>query len=317
MPLVIREEQVKSLLPMSQAILLVEEALRTLAQGNAENRPRQRVRGEGGMLHLMPASLPTRGCMGFKAYTTFHGQARFFFHLFDSRSGEYLAVIEADSMGQIRTGAATGVATKYLALPDAATAGIIGTGWQAQSQLEAICAVRKLQIVRCYSRDVGRREKFAREQSARLGVPIQAVDDPRSAVFDSDIVVTITTSSTPVLSGDWLSKGTHINAAGSNRSQRRELDDQAIRQSGAIYVDSLEQARLEAGDLIAPAQDGLLSWDRVSELGALLAGKAPGRESPDQITLFKSLGIAVEDVAAASWVYEQARAQNVGQEITL
>jgi ornithine cyclodeaminase/alanine dehydrogenase-like protein (mu-crystallin family) len=317
MPILIREQEVEQLLPMRQALSLVEEALRALGEGRAENRPRQRVRGEGRVLSVMPASLPTLGHMGFKEYVVAHDKVQFFFHLFSARTGEYLAIIQADRLGQMRTGAASGVATKYLAREDAQTAGIIGTGWQAESQLEAVCAVRPIRSARCYSRDENHRRAFADKLSARLNIRVEPVDDPRRAVFDSDVVITITTSATPVLSGDWLSKGTHVNAVGSNRVQRREVDDQVIRRSGAIFVDSLEQARLEAGDLIAPVEAGVLKWERVHELGALLAGKAPGRAHPDEITLFKSLGLALEDVAVGGWIYERAREAKIGAVIEL
>ncbi len=317
MPLLIGEDDVSKLLPMRQAIILVEDALRSLGDGRVENRPRQRVRGEAGVLHVMPASLSMLGFMGFKAYTAFQGKAQFYLHLFDSHSGEYLAIVQADRLGQIRTGAASGVATKYLAREDAQTAGIIGTGWQAESQLEAICAVRQIRVARCYSRQAEHRRAFADKMSARLGIIVEPVDDVRHAVFDSDVIVTATTSATPVLSGDWLSNGAHINAMGSNWADRRELDDKAIRRSGAIFVDFLEQAKQEAGDLITPVQSGILRWDRVRELGELLVGQVAGREHPDEITLFKSIGIALEDVAVGGWVYDRAREEKMGEVLAL
>ena len=317
MPLLIQEDQVKQLLSMSQAVELVQDALRALGEGRAENRPRQRVRGEAGVLHVMPASFAPFGYMGFKAYTAHHNKAQFYFHLFSARTGEYLAIIAADRLGQIRTGAASGVATKYLAREDARTLGIIGVGWQAESQLEAVCAVRSIRAARCYARDDKRRRAFADKLGPQLGLQIEPVDDPRQAVLDSDIVVTATSSAEPVLSGDWLAEGTHLNVIGSNWAQRREVDDQTIRRSNAIFVDSLEQAKMEAGDLIMAAQAGALNWERVRELGALLAGKATGRKQPDEITLFKSIGLAIEDVAVGGWVYEQAQKAGIGRQIEL
>ncbi len=315
MPLLISESRVEQLLPMSRAIALVEDALRALGEGRAENRPRQRVRGEGRVFHIMPASLPTSGYMGFKAYTIFQNQARFYFHLFSARTGEYLAIIEADRLGQIRTGAASGVATKYLARENAQTVGIIGSGWQAKSQLEAVCAVRPIRVARCYSRDEKRRRIFADKMGQELGITVEPMDDPRKVVSDSDIVVTATSAAEPVLSGDWLSEGTHLNVIGSNWAQRHEVDDKTIQRSDAIFVDSLEQAKIEAGDLIIPAQAGLLNWDHVQELGALLAGKVAGRKNPGEITLFKSIGLAIEDVAVGGWVYERAQEAKVGKKI--
>jgi alanine dehydrogenase len=313
MPLFVREQEVEKLLPMGQALVLVEDALRTLAQAGAMNRPRARVRGDAGILHIMPAAISGLGFMGFKAYTSFHGKTQFYVHIFDVHTGEYLAIIQGNRLGQVRTGAASGVATKYLARQDAQTAGIIGTGWQAESQLEAVCAVRRIRVARCYSRQVEHRRAFSEKMTIKLGIQVAPVDDVRDAVFDSDVVITATDSATPVMSGDWLTKGSHINAIGSNWPERRELDDKAIRRSGAIFVDSLEQAKQEAGDLIAPVGNGTLTWDRVRELGEVLAGKVEGREHLDEITLFKSLGIGLEDVAVGGWVYQKASEAKLGE----
>ncbi len=317
MPILIREQQVEKLLPMSQALVLVEEALRAMGEGKAQNRPRQRVRGENGILHVMPAAWTERGYLGFKAYTAFKGKARFYVHLFSAHTGEYLAIIEADRLGQIRTGAARGVATKYLARADAQTVGIYGTGWQASSQLQAICGVRKVRSIRCYSRDPEHRLAFAEQMTTQLNVAVEPVDDPERVAHDSDIVVTITSSAEPVLLGKWLSPGAHVNAAGSNWPKRRELDDEAITRCSAIFCDSIAQASLEAGDLVQPVEEGLLDWDRIHQISALLANKVAGRTRPDEITLFKSGGIAIEDIAVAGWVYEQARAAGIGEQLPL
>lgn len=317
MPLLIREQDVERLLPMKQAIMLVEDALQEFGQGRAQNRPRARVQSESSFLNIMPAAYPGKGYMGFKAYTSVQGKTQFYFHLFDVHTGDYLAIIEADRLGQRRTGAASAVATKYLAREDAQTAGIIGTGWQAEAQLEGVCSVRRIRVARCFSPNVDHRRAFAEKMSTRLGIKVSAVDDVRDAVFDSDVLITVTSSATPVMSGDWLSKGAHINAVGCNWAKRRELDDKAVRRSGAIFVDSLEQAKIEAGDLIASVENGIVTWDRVHELGALIASKVEGREHPDEITLFKSIGIALEDVAVGGWVYEQARNGHIGEAVRL
>lgn len=317
MTILIREGEVEQLLPMPQAIELVEQALRAYGNGEAENRPRQRVRGDVGILNVMPAALRGQGYMGFKAYTATRGGARFYFHLYSTHSGEYLALIEADRLGQIRTGAASGVATKYLARPEARTVGIYGTGWQAGSQLTAICAVRPVRAVHCFSRDAVHRHAFADKMSRALNVSVQPVDRAEDAALASDILITITSSATPVLLGDWLAPGVHINAAGSNWPQRREIDARVVAQSSAIFVDSIEQARAESGALIMAADEGQLDWTRVRELGSLLAGRSDGRQAAEDITLFKSHGIALEDVAVAGWVYEQACAAGIGQALPL
>lgn len=317
MPLFLREQDVEQLLTIGDAIPLVEAAFRAWGAGHAVNRPRQRVRVPDGILHVMPAGLPASGYVGFKAYTAFHGATRFYFHLFDARTGDYLAIMQADRLGQIRTGAASAVATKYLARQTAAAVGMLGTGWQAETQLEAVCRVRRVETVLCYSRDESHRREFAERMSERLGVPVTGVPSARAAVQDCDIVCTITSAGEPVLCGEWLAQGAHVNAAGGNWGHRREIDTETVRRAAAIFVDSLEQAQTESGDLILPAAEGALDWQRVQELGALVSGAVPGRISDHDITLFKSNGIALEDVAVGGWVYEQARGQGIGQALAL
>lgn len=315
--LYLTEDEVDRLLPMGEAIREVERALRDLDEGKAENRPRQRVRGAHTILNVMAASWPSRGYVGYKDYAVSREGARFWFHLFDASSGELLAVLQANRMGQRRTGAASGVATKFLAREDAAVVGLLGAGWQAESQLEALCAVRPVTAVRCSSRDPGHRAAFAQRWGNALGIDVIAVDSGEQAVRGADIVVAATTASTPVVRGEWLDSGVHVNAMGANRLDARELDDEVMRRSTVIVADSVEQARLESGDLVQPVRDGILGWDRVNELSAVVSGRLPGRRSSGDRTLFKSLGIAIEDVAVAAYIYERARHEGVGQELTL
>ncbi len=312
--LYLTEDDVNGLLSMEDAIREVEAALRALGIGQAENRPRQRVRGNHTVLNLMPASWPARGYYGYKAYSIGREGARFWFHLFDGATGALLAVLQADGMGQRRTGAASGVATKFLARRDAAVVGLVGTGWQAESQLEALCAVRPVTRVRCTSRDPSLRTGFAERMGKALGVDVVAVESGEKAVRGADLVVAATTASTPVVLGEWLEPGVHVNAMGANRLDARELDDETIRRSTIIAVDSAEQARQEAGDLVQPVRDGILSWDRVQELAAVVSGRVTGRKAAEDRTLFKSLGIAMEDVAVAAFIYERARKEGVGVE---
>lgn len=317
MTLYLTESQVEEILTMPDAMREAEKALREMGESHAINRPRQRVRVPNGMLHVMPAGLPNRGYIGFKYYSAFRGKARFWFHLIDANTGDLVAVMQADRLGQQRTGAASGVATKFLARSDAATVGIIGTGWQAESQLQAVCLARPTRIVKCYSRDAVRRKSFAEKMSAQLNVNVSAVDSAESAVRDADVIVVVTNSREPVLHGDWLKPGVHINAAGANRLEARELDDAVIQRSTFICVDSIEQAKIEANDLVAPIEGGILSWEKVYELGQVVAERIVGRNTRDAVTLFKSMGIAVEDVAVGAWVYEQARDRHIGIEIDL
>jgi alanine dehydrogenase len=315
--LYLTEDEVDRLLPMEDAIREVEAALRDLGAGKAENRPRQRVRSGHAILNVMAASWPGRGYYGYKDYSVSREGARFWFHLFDGSTGAPVAVLQANRLGQRRTGAASGVATKLLARPDAAVVGLVGTGWQAESQLEAVCAVRPVTAVRCTSRDRARREAFARRMAKALDVDVVAVESGERAVRAADIVIAATGSSTPVVLGAWLEPGVHVNAMGANRIDARELDDEAIRRCTFVVTDSVEQARQEAGDLIQPARDGILTWNRVHEIAELVSGRVPGRQSPEERTLFKSLGIAIEDVAVAALVYERAKNQGIGKEIAL
>ncbi len=317
MTLFLTESDVENLLTMPDALRLVEGALRELGEARATNRPRQRVRVPNGILNLMPAGLPSRGYLGFKYYSSFRPRTRFWFHLLDANNGDVLAIMQADRLGQQRTGAASGVATKFLARADATNVGIIGAGWQAESQLEAVCAVRQIRIARCYSRDAEHRKRFAKEMSARLNVDVRGVDSAQEAVREADIVITATNSREPVLRGEWLTLGAHLNVVGSNRADAREVDDAALNRSAFVCADSVEQARIEAGDLILPIERGVFSWERVRELADLVSGRLAGRTDVNDVTLFKSIGIALEDVAVGAWVYEHARERGIGREIEL
>ncbi|HZS34474.1 MAG TPA: ornithine cyclodeaminase family protein [Methylomirabilota bacterium] len=317
MALLLTESDVTTLLPMSLALEAVEQVFRWQGEGRLTNRPRVRLPVPGGLLHVMPAALPEARVMGLKAYATVRGGAKFVVLLFAAESGALLAVIEADRLGQMRTGAASGVATRYLAREDADRVGCYGTGWQARSQLEAVCAVRGVREVRVYGRDPARRARFAEEMSGALGLRVVAVDEPEAAARDAGILVTITNSRTPVLEGRWIAPGAHVNAAGSNALQRAELDVEAVRRAAVVVTDSLEQARVECGDLVAPIAQGVLRWEDVHELGEVVVGKHPGRTRADAITLFESQGVAMEDVAVAVRLVERARERRVGTEIPI
>jgi ornithine cyclodeaminase/alanine dehydrogenase-like protein (mu-crystallin family) len=255
--------------------------------------------------------------VGLKIYTSARGGLQFLIPLFHAECGELLALIEADYLGQMRTGAATGVATRFLARADARVVGIIGTGLQARTQLEAVAQARKLEKVRAYGRDSQRREQFAKEMSARLGLPVSAVSNAEEAVRGADIMITITTSTNPVVEGKWLEPGMHINAAGSNFAQKRELDTDAVLRCDLIAADSREQAKIEAGDLIQAFAGDESRWNSVREFGGIVAGKIPGRTDPRQMTLFKSVGIAIEDIVLAGRIYALARERGVGRDVPM
>ncbi len=317
MALFLDEQQVTELLSMEMAIATVEEALKQQGLGTAVNNPRTRVRLPTGQLHMMGGALPTLGAWGYKAYTAVKGQARFHVMLYSSETGELLAMLQADRLGQMRTGAASGVATKYMARPDATTVGIFGTGWQARAQLEAVCAVRKIQRIKAFGRDAGRRHAFCTEMSRQLGVSVEPAATPEDAVKGMDVVITATNARDPVFDGKWLEPGAHINAIGSNALIRREIDETAVRRSALIVVDSREQARIECGDLLGPLERGIIHWGQIRELGDVVAGLISGRRSTSDITLFESHGLVIWDLATAMAVYQAARSKGVGRALDL
>lgn len=313
--LLITEDEVRDLLTMDAVIEAVESGFRKLAHGEDVNVPRSRCRTDRGMLHVMSASARSLGALGFKAYATSKAGATFLVGLFDDKSAALTALIQGDYLGRLRTGAASGVATKYLARPDAATLGVIGSGKQARTQLLAVARVRALTAVRAYSRSPANRNSFADEMSAAIGLAVEPVESARAAAEGADLVVTATGSRDPVLNGEWLAAGTHVNVVGSNFLGKAEIDRETVRRADAIVVDHKEQAKLEAGDLVPAVEDGLVSWDNVAELGAVIVGQSPGRQGAHDTTLFKSVGLAIEDVAAAALVVDLARQRGVGREI--
>ena len=314
MTLLLTENEVENLLDMASTLDAVEEILRQHAEGRATNRARRRVGLSGSGLNVMFAGAPDIGALGLKAYTVASTGARFYTMLFDPVSGKLLSIMQSDKLGQLRTGAASGVATKYLAREDANTLGIYGAGWQAESQLEAIAAVRKLDRVVVHTRTEESRKAFADKMSERLGLEIETTHSPEEPAAQ-DIVVTVTASSQPVLHGEWLRPGTHVNAAGSNFLFKREIDRDVVKRASLVTVDSREELGLEAGNLLMGLETGAVMPEAVRELGQIIAGQVPGRRSAEDITLFASQGLALEDMAAARIVYDRAREQNVGREI--
>jgi ornithine cyclodeaminase/alanine dehydrogenase-like protein (mu-crystallin family) len=318
MALLLTEEDVKSILTMPLALELVETSFRRLADGSAVCHSRQRLRMAGkGFLHYMAAADSTGGYMGLKIYSVSPSGARFLVPLMSAQSGEMLALIEANYLGQVRTGAASGLATRLMAREDARTAGIVGTGLQARTQLEATALARKLEQVQAFSRDASRREQFANEMTTRLGLPVVPVATAEEAVRGADILITSTTSTKPVVEGRWLAPGVHINAIGVNFAEKREVDAEVVARCDVIAADSVEQSKLEAGDLIQAFGSDASRWAGVRELAQIVSGNLPGRTNRAQITLFKSNGIAIEDVVVAGRVYELARQRRIGREIPL
>jgi ornithine cyclodeaminase/alanine dehydrogenase-like protein (mu-crystallin family) len=318
MPLHLTEADVQSILTMPMALDLVESSFGRLAEGKATLQYRQRlVVPEQCVINHMAGADNTTGYMGLKIYSIAGGVARFLVTLYEAKSGELIALIEADYLGQARTGAASGVATKFMAREDASIAAIIGTGLQACTQLEAIAPVRKLRAIRAYGRDAARREAFAKKMAERLGIPVTAAASAEEAVRGAHIVSTATTSKEPVLLGKWLEPGTHVNAIGVNQASKRELDSEAVLRADFIAADSPEQSKIEAGDLIQAFGHDAWRWDSVQPFADVVGGTLKARTNGEQITLFKSIGVATEDIVVAGRVYEIARERKMGKEVRM
>jgi alanine dehydrogenase len=317
MTLHINEAEVRSLLTMAMALEAVEGSLRKQARGEVVVQPRRRFELPKGFYHYMAAADYVSGYVAEKQYTYVAGKIRFLVLLYEMATGDLVAQIEADYMGQLRTGAASGVATKFLARRDARIAAIIGTGGQARTQLEAIAGVRKLELARAYGRDVSRREKFCVNMGDRLGIPVYAANSAAEALQGADIVCTATTASHPVVTGSDICAGVHINAIGVNHAHKQELDEAAVGRANLIAVDSIEQSRQEAGDLIMAFGQDESKWSSVKKLADIVDGKIPGRSNEADVTVFKSNGIASWDLAVAVRVWSLARGKGLGRKLPL
>jgi alanine dehydrogenase len=306
MPLYLRESDVEELLAPADAVEAVEGCFARLGAGSAENRPRFRIGLVEGSLHVMAAADRDLGVTGLKTYTGFRDGARFVVVLFAADRPDVLALIEADRLGQLRTGAASAVAARHLAKEGARTLGLLGTGWQAESQLACIRATLPgIEEVVAYSRDPKHLAAFCERFGATAG------EYNRDAA-EQDIVVTVTTSKDPVLRGEWLRPGALVCAVGANRIEARELDNTVVERATFVCCDSKEQARIEAGDLVEPVERGVLDWLEVHELGEVVSGETAGRAHDDDIVLFKSIGVAAEDLSVAKLVFDRARERGRG-----
>jgi alanine dehydrogenase len=309
MALYLTEAEIGELLGPADAVEAVEGCFRRLAAGAVENTPRKRTRLDGGMFAVMSAVDRELGLAGLKSYAWLEGGTPFVVVLFDTEKAELAAVIEADKLGQLRTGAASGLAAKHLAREGATSLGVIGCGWQARSQVACIReALPSIERVVAYCRSEERLEEFCREVGAEAG------ESHRDAAAQ-DVVVTATTSRDPVLRGEWLQPGALVCAIGANDPRSRELDNVVLERAAFVCCDSVEQARLESGDLIEPIGAGVLDWLEVHELQEVVAGELPGRQADDDIVLFKSNGIAAWDVAIGAAALERARDRGVGTEV--
>jgi ornithine cyclodeaminase/alanine dehydrogenase-like protein (mu-crystallin family) len=312
MTLYLTNEDVAELLPIADCIETMDKLFRDEAAGLAESFPRQTLNLPRGWHRTMSGGAYGHGAYGLKTYGAVEGRPRYRVLLFSLADGALEAILDAKNLSQIRTAAVSGVATRYMAREDAATIGIIGTGFEARGQIEAIAAVRPIRRVLAYSRSAENRDSFAAIMSDRLGIDVAAADSAEVAVRDADIVVTVTKSADPVLRAEWLKPGAHLNAVGATALTRREIDIDTVRASTLVAVENLEQARLECGELIWAHEHKALAWNRVAELSRIVSGAVPGRPSPEALTQFNSLGIAAEDIAAAAEVVARAKAAGRG-----
>ena len=317
MPLFLSENDVKTVLTVDMAMAGVESAHRDLALGQAIDTPRARSRLPQTVLHILQGALPTQGVIGYKAYTSNRSGNRFFVHLFDAASGRLRAVIEADYLGMMRTGAASGVAAKWLARPDSRVAGVFGAGWQAEGHIRAICAALPLEQVKVFSRRGDRLAAFCERLTAITGVAVLPASSAEEAVCGSDLIGTVTTAGQPLFDADWLEAGVHINAAGSNALIRQELSEAAVRRCELLAVDAVPTALAEAGDLLPLLEKGRLHPRQLVELGEVIIGRHPGRSGTGEITLFESQGMAIQDLAVALRVLEAAQAQGLGETLPM
>jgi ornithine cyclodeaminase/alanine dehydrogenase-like protein (mu-crystallin family) len=308
--LYLSESDVAELLSPEDAVTAIEDCFRRLAAGTVENRPRYRLGLEGGALAVMAAADLELGYAGAKVYAGFRGGARFVVLLYRADSPELVAVIDADKLGQLRTGAASAVAAKHLARSGARSLGLIGCGWQAEAQLACIrAALPDLERVVAYCRTEESLRAFCAEHGAEAG---ESHRDPAGC----DVVVTVTGSPDPVLRGEWLEPGALVCAVGANDGRRRELDNVVLERAAFVCCDSREDARLESADLIEPVEAGVLDWLEVHELQEVVAREVPGRQADDDVVVFKSNGLAAWDVAAAAAAVERARAVGAGRELS-
>ncbi|MGH6671739.1 MAG: ornithine cyclodeaminase family protein [Xanthobacteraceae bacterium] len=311
-PLYLTEDDVCRLVTVKDAIATLEFLFETWVQPSTVNLPRQRALIGSGAFNLMGAAWGASEIFGLKAYYGAPG-GRFHVLLYSSRDGRLKAMIEADHLGRIRTGAASGLATNLLANPDARILAVIGAGRQAYTQVAAVCAVRKIDTVRVFARTPKHREDFAKEIERRLRVAAAPALSAEAAVSDADVVVTITKSAEPVLRANWLKSGVHVNVAGANAASRREVDAETVLRATVRATDHVAQAQIEAGEYRDLVAAGRLKWQDIVELGDILNKTIPGRCGLADITVFKSLGIALEDIALADLIWRRATEPGAGK----
>ena len=315
MTLFLRNEDVARCVTMDAMLAAIENMQTRYGLGEAYNLGRRKIIAQGGMLSVMGGGLFYDGVLGVKTYTVVRGSYSFQVSLYDADSGKLLCYTQANRLGQLRTGATTGVAVKHLANGGPAKVGIIGTGGQAPTQLQAVASVREVSEVSAFSRNPERRAEFAERMADSLGVPVKASDTNEGAVRDCDIVIGIAATAEPVICGDWLKPGATVIGAGPTTWRVSEVDEKTLTRADKLFVDSLDQAPIEAGDIAAAVDKGLLNWSRLTELRHAVCGAISGRDNDSQIVYAKIMGTGVADVAAAKLAYDSAREQGLGTEM--
>ena len=313
------ESDVQAAITMPEAMTVVEAAFRDHALGQATILPRvsQTLPGTAGMFRILAATLPLQKMFGLKTLTGFPGkrledEVYFVILLFEMGSGALRAMISANYLTGLRTGAASGVAAKYLARNDANSLGVVGAGAQAWFQAEALCTVRQIETVKVFSRNRNRAEEFAARLRKSLSVNAVAVDSAEKAVRESDLIIAATTASVPIIQGNWLKPGAHVSGIGANTRTKRELDSSCFERA-RVVADSREETLLESGDLRDAVESGRVTADAVyAELGELAAGIKPGRSCMEEITIFKSVGVALQDIAVATFLFEAVQRSGIG-----
>jgi ornithine cyclodeaminase len=318
MVLYLKEQDMRDLLTMSMTIEQVERSFAARARGLAFDIPRKRTRQPEGHLHILQAAAPELNVIGYKAYYVRPDKSRTsLLHLMNREQGNLEAMIESDWLSQIRTGAATAVAVRHLARKDSKILGLFGSGRHAVTQLEAVCAVRDVTEVKVFGRNADRVKSFCEMMGKRVAAKVRPALSREETVRGSDIIVTMTRSAEPLFDGKWLEPGQFIAATGSNALDRREIDTETVRRSDVIVVDSREVAQGECGDLLPAYENGLVYWENIADLGEVIVGRWPGRTSDQQIILFESHGMAMQDLYTGAAVLELARKQGRGVELPI
>ena len=315
MALYLTETEIKKIINMELALNSVEEAFQLIALGDAVTKPRERLPVGSSSLNYMSAGIDKQNLTGLKVYVPSKNGTKFYFHIMNSLNGEMIAIMEANALGQFRTGAASGVASKYLAKKDSKKVLLIGTGYQAYTQALALDRVFELDEIYVYSRAEENRMNFINNYSSAMKSKLTPVADIESNVNNIDIISVITNSKTPVINSEIIESGVHINAAGSNHSLRRELDTKTILKADKIFVDDIDQAKMECGDLIYPESLGLIQWRNIINFPDVLKFPDRFKRNFKDITIFESQGLALWDLVTAINVCEIAKTKGIGEKI--